>query len=113
MASRCFLNPPLGHPIKFFLFFKEFVARTGRNHLIVGNLVPITFEDIAEISQAARLLGSDLFEAVSKKYFDVPSNALTGILRRGKQASKTKRKDLSKKTVVVKTSKKSSHVKRH
>ena len=92
----------------------EFIERTARNDLIVGDLVPITLEDVAEISQAAILLASDLFRAVAKKFYDIQESDLTGVLRRGKPSPKVTRKGKSKESLLVKPTKaKSSRAKGH
>jgi hypothetical protein len=70
---------------------QEFIERTGRNDLGIGDLVPITLDEIGKISSAARLLASDLFASVSKKFFSIEDDQLTGVLRRSLKDNKRKK----------------------
>lgn len=88
---------------------QEFIERTGRNDLAIGDFVPITFEDIEKISSVARLLASDLFEAVSKKFFGIEDDQLTGVLRRNPKASKRKKSAPSNKAMQRTRRKQASH----
>lgn len=76
---------------------QEFVERTGRSDLVVGDFVPITFEEIDQISQAARFLSSDLFQVISKKLFGITDEKMTGTWRRNKHTGKARRASASKK----------------
>lgn len=65
---------------------QAYIEKTGRTDLAVGDLVPVTLEYIYQLSNAARMLASDLFFAVSKKFFDIEDKKLVGTLRRKKSS---------------------------
>ena len=77
---------------------QEFIERTGRKDLVVGDFIPISFEEIGDISQAARLLSSDLFHAISTKYFGIAEDKLTGVWRRNKSLARSTKATTSKKS---------------
>ena len=60
---------------------QEFINRTGRNDLAVGEIVPVTAEYVGDVSSSSRLLASELFTKVSKKFFQVGESDLDGVWR--------------------------------
>lgn len=64
---------------------QEYLAKTGRTDLSVGELVPLTFNEVDRISNAASLLAADIFEAVSEKFFDRTGDELGAVMLRAKE----------------------------
>jgi len=62
---------------------QEFIARTGRSDVAVGELVPVTSEYVAKVSDSSRLLAGELFVQVSKKFFHVDDSRISGVVRPG------------------------------
>lgn len=62
---------------------QEYIARTGRNDLVIGESVPVTLEYVDDVAAATRLLASDLFLGVSKKFFGMEDSAITIMFPRG------------------------------
>jgi hypothetical protein len=60
---------------------QEFIDRKGRNDLAVGDIVPVTAEYLEGVCLSGRLLASELFTKVSKKFFHVDESDLQGIWR--------------------------------
>lgn len=60
---------------------QEYVARTGRSDIPIGEFVPVTAEYTADVCETARLLASELFVEVSKKFFGVKDSEISGVWR--------------------------------
>lgn len=61
---------------------QEYIRRTGRDSLTVGAFVPLSLEYLDKIAQVTTTLASNLFVAVSKKFFHIEDSKLTGVWRR-------------------------------
>ncbi|HVS81248.1 MAG TPA: hypothetical protein VHE60_05905 [Pyrinomonadaceae bacterium] len=77
----------------------EFIERTGKTELVLGEFVPIEFDELEKMIIAVRLLAGDLFTSVSKKFFGVGEHQLTGFLRRGRGKANIAKKRATKKTI--------------
>jgi hypothetical protein len=73
---------------------QEYIVRSGRSDVQIGELVPLSSHDTEEISIIAQMLGTDVFVAIAQKFFKVHKRELTGIFHRPIKASK---RDKSKK----------------
>lgn len=60
---------------------QEYITRTGRNDLAVGEIVPVTPEYVDDVFASSRMLASELFRKVSEKFFDVDDSDLRGVWR--------------------------------
>lgn len=60
---------------------QEFIDRAGRSNLAVGEVVPVTPEYLKDVCASSRLLASELFTKVSKKFFHVDETDLQGVWR--------------------------------
>ena len=60
----------------------EFIERTGNTNLEIGEYYPVTLELIEKLTNLAELLAGDIFISVSKKYYNISDDELTGIMRR-------------------------------
>lgn len=73
---------------------EEYLKRTGRTDLGLGELVPITSEFVDRAFQVTRTLAGDLFIAVSKDFFGRDNLMVAGVWRRrGCNPSKSTRAD--------------------
>lgn len=61
---------------------REFVRRTGRVDVPIGQVVPITREHVGKVSSATLLVCSDVFVGVATKFFGANESTLTGVFRR-------------------------------
>ena len=61
---------------------QEYIERTKRRGLAVGDYVPLTLDYLEEVSEACRMLVAELFVAVSRKFFEVDESDLRGVWRR-------------------------------
>ena len=55
---------------------QEYINRTEKSDLNVGDLIPITAEFMGKVSYISLLLGWDIFALVSKKFFDIDGSKL-------------------------------------
>jgi hypothetical protein len=69
---------------------QEYIARTGRDDLRIGDFVPVTLEYVDEVSMAASTLAGELFVEVSRKFFGIEESEISGVLRRGQEESTSK-----------------------
>ena len=57
----------------------EYLARTGRTDVTIGELIPVAAEDAEEVSGLVGGLASNLFRAVAEKYFGISADAVPGM----------------------------------
>jgi len=69
---------------------QEYIAKTGQNDLVIGDLVSVTPKYVEQVSDATRMIVSELFVQVSKKFFHVADSKITGVWRRSKPKSTSK-----------------------
>ena len=62
----------------------EYLARTQETNVSVGDLVPITYEYVSEVSSEAMFLAGELFVGIAKKFFGVKGR-MTTVFRRGSE----------------------------
>ena len=55
---------------------QEYINRTEKSGLNVGDLIPITAEFMEKVSYISLLLGWDIFVLVSKKFFNIDDSKL-------------------------------------
>jgi hypothetical protein len=65
---------------------QEYLDRTRRTDVKVGDVIPVSPNYTEKIYGIIRLLGSDVYSAIARKFFQVKAEELTGILRRGRAA---------------------------
>ena len=68
---------------------QEYLTRSGRADVQIGELIPISSHDTDQISMIAQMLGADVFLAIAQKFFTAEKMELTGILRRPITARKS------------------------
>ena len=68
---------------------QEYIARSGKTDVQIGELIPISSDDTDRISMIAQMLGADVFLAIAQKFFKAEKKELTGILRRPITAGKS------------------------
>jgi hypothetical protein len=61
---------------------QEYIRRTGRNDLAIGDLVPISAEHLDRVLWVTRMLAADVFVSVSKEFFNIDDSQLSMVWRR-------------------------------